>query len=159
MTDQREPRRNAPRWWFKLPWGCDFPSQPGVYLHVLCFLINTLVVSLFPISMWKFILTQLAGQGLVTGPWSLVPGGLVARIQHFPLPRSWLLSLVRNQSLLQGSTSQGHLRSAQCGLFYFQKENVFSNLFFLSLSDQSSLKTGPITVPMTVAHCFLTHVQ
>ena len=40
---------------------------------VLCFLLmNTLLASLLSISMWKFNSTQLTGQGLVTGHWSLV---------------------------------------------------------------------------------------
>ena len=54
----------------------------GVYPHVLFFLpINTLLLSLLSVSVWKFISIHLMGQGLITGHWSLVPGGLVARIQ------------------------------------------------------------------------------
>ena len=49
-----------------------------VYSHVLFFLlINTLLVSLLSVSLWKFISTKLMGQGLVTAHWSLV-----ARIQR-----------------------------------------------------------------------------
>ena len=88
--------------------------------------------------MWKFISTQLVDQGLVTGHWSLVPGGLVARIQHSPCLGLDFCLWPETKAVLQAATSQGHLRSAQHGLFYFQKENVSSNLFFLSLSDQSS---------------------
>ena len=48
----------------------------------LFLLINTLLVSLLSISIQKFTFTHLMGQGLVTGHWSLVTGGLVVRIQH-----------------------------------------------------------------------------
>ena len=51
-------------------------KHPCVYPHApFLLLINTLVVSLLSISMWKFISTQLTSQGLV-------PGGLVAKTQH-----------------------------------------------------------------------------
>ena len=46
-----------------------------VSIHMYCtrfLLINTLLVSLLSVSMWKLISTQLTGQGLVTGNWSLV---------------------------------------------------------------------------------------
>ena len=50
--------------------------------HTLFLPINTLLVSLLSISIQKFTFTHLMGQGLVTGHWSLVTGGLVVRIQH-----------------------------------------------------------------------------
>ena len=50
-----------------------------VYAHALFFLlINTFLVSLLPISLWKFIFCQAVRARAL----SLVPGGLVARIQH-----------------------------------------------------------------------------
>ena len=55
--------------------GETLPLSPRVcaYSHVLfLLLINTLPVSLISVSLWKFISTQLMGQGLVTGRWSLV---------------------------------------------------------------------------------------
>ena len=70
-TGQRKPRKNAPYKWFKLPWGHTVWACPRVYPHVPFFLlINTLLVSLLSISLWKFSSTQLTGQGLVTGHWS-----------------------------------------------------------------------------------------
>ena len=51
----------------------------SIHTYVLFFFLITLV-SLLSDSMWKFISTQLTGQGLVTGPSSLVVC-LVARIQ------------------------------------------------------------------------------
>ena len=48
-------------------------TYPCVYPRALFFLlINTILVSLSSVSMWKFISTQLMGQGLITGHWSLV---------------------------------------------------------------------------------------
>ena len=56
--------------------GHDSLSEPArVSIHTyytLFLLINTLLVSLLSISLCKFISTQLTGQGLVTGHWSLV---------------------------------------------------------------------------------------
>ena len=48
----------------------------------LFLLINNFLPSLLSISMRKFTSTHLMGQGLATGHWSLVTGGLVVRIQH-----------------------------------------------------------------------------
>ena len=56
---------------------CVYPRIP------YSFLINTLPASLLSIFMWKFISTQLAGQGLVTDHWSLV-----ARTSHYYSPTS-----------------------------------------------------------------------
>ena len=62
----------------------------------------------YSISMWKFISTQLMGQGFVTGH-SLVPGGLVARIQHCHCHRPQALAGDRNPASI--ITGGGHLRS------------------------------------------------
>ena len=48
-------------------------ARVSLHIYVLFFLlINTFLVSLLSVSMWKFISAQLTGQGLVTGHWSLV---------------------------------------------------------------------------------------
>lgn len=55
-------------------------AHPCVYQHVPFFLlINTSLVSLLSVSVWKFISAQLTGQG--PGHWPVVPGGLVVWIQ------------------------------------------------------------------------------
>ena len=56
--------------------GATLSLSPPVCLStrtVLFFLlINTLLASLLSVSIWKVASTQLTGQGLVTGHWSLV---------------------------------------------------------------------------------------
>ena len=56
--------------------GTNLSLSPSVCLStytVLTFLlINALLASPLSISMWKFISTQLTGQGLVTGHWFLI---------------------------------------------------------------------------------------
>ena len=78
--------------------GANLSLSPPVCLstHTVCFflLINTLLASLLSISMWKFISTQLMGQGLVTGHWSLVVwwlgfGTLTATARPQFLARNW----------------------------------------------------------------------
>ena len=110
MIGQRQPGRSAPCKWFKLLRGQDSLSlsQPmWVYSHVLfVLLINTLLVSLLSVSLWKFISTNPTGQGLVTGPC-----GLVASIQlsHCRGPTS--ISGQGNEILLKAAAGQGHPRS------------------------------------------------
>ena len=70
VSCQRKPRRMPHKSWFKLPWNATLSLRLPVCLssHSL-FLLNTLLVSLRSISMWKFTSTELRGQGLVTDHW------------------------------------------------------------------------------------------
>ena len=94
--------------WFKLLKGWESLTPPVcLSIHMFC-LPNKQFVSQLFISMWKFISTQLMGQGFVTGH-SLVPGGLVARIQHCHCHRPQALAGDRNPASI--ITGGGHLRS------------------------------------------------
>ena len=69
-------------------------AHPCVYAHVPFFLlINTSLVSLLSVPMWKFISAQLTGQDLVTGLWSPVGWWLGFSAPTAP---AWLQSLARN---------------------------------------------------------------
>ena len=91
LIGQRKPGRNVPCKWFKLLQCCNSLS-PSVFLSMctLFLLINTLLVSLLSISMWKFISIQLMGQGLITGYWCLGFSAFTAKV--------WLQSLFGNQN-------------------------------------------------------------
>ena len=94
--------------WFKLLKGWESLTPPVCLSIHMFFLPNKQFVSQLFISMWKFISTQLMGQGFVTGH-SRVPGGLVARIQHCHCHRPQALAGDRNPaSIFAGG---GHLRS------------------------------------------------
>ena len=94
--------------WFKLLKGWESLTPPVCLSIHMFFLPNKQFVSQLFISMWKFISTQLMGQGFVTGH-SLVPGGLVARIQHCHCHRPQALAGDRNPaSIIAGG---GLLRS------------------------------------------------
>ena len=94
--------------WFKLLKGWESLTPPVCLSIHMFFLPNKQFVSQLFISMWKFISTQLMGQGFVTGH-SLVPGGLVARIQHCHCHRPQALAGDRNPASI--ITGGGHLRS------------------------------------------------
>ena len=66
------------------------------YSYVLfLLLINTLLVSLLSVSLWKLIFCKVVRARALS--WPLVPGGLVVRIQHSALTvTTWLQSLTRN---------------------------------------------------------------
>ena len=83
VTGQRKPGRNVPWKWFNchdsvtLPlswlWSLSTSTIP-LFLQI-----NNLFVSPLSVSTWKFVSTQLMGQGLTAGLWLR---GLVAEIQH-----------------------------------------------------------------------------
>lgn len=75
--------------------------------HTFLLLVNILLTSLLPISMWKFAPTQLGGQGL---PLATGSGGLVARTllsQPWPDYSLWL----GTEALLQAAVGCGNLTS------------------------------------------------
>ena len=74
-------------------------------LRLFFLLINTLLVSLLFVSMWKFISTQLTSQGLV-------PGGLVAKTQHSLCSGLTSTSGLELKSCIKPPTGWGQLRSA-----------------------------------------------
>ena len=109
MIGQRRPWRNAPYKWFKLPWGHDsLWAHLCVYPQVLLLFLllrNASFVSLLSFSLWRFVSTQLMGQGLVTDCWSS-DWDSVLSLLHFDL-NFWL----ETEILLQTPADQGYLRS------------------------------------------------
>ena len=126
--------------WFKLLKGWESLTPPVCLSIHMFFLPNKQFVSQLFISMWKFISTQLMGQGFVTGH-SLVPGCLVARIQHCHRHRPQSLAGDRNPA--STITGGGHLTS---GWHSQKQQNLDLDSYFpLSVLDFQILpsESGP----------------
>ena len=101
--------------WFKLPQGCDYLWASPRSIHIYYFpRIRTLLVSLLPISMWKFNSTQQWARAL-----SIVPAGLVARIQDSHCHSQTSISGQETKScfkLLQAEPGPKHMQVTFLGI-------------------------------------------
>ena len=82
-----------------------------LFTRTFFLLINTLLVSLLSVSLWKFISTKLTGQGACH--WPLVPGGLVTKIRCSHCQGLTSVSGWGTEILLQAAAGLGHSRSSE----------------------------------------------
>ena len=85
---------------------------------------NKQLASLFSISMWKFLSTQLMGQGLITGPWWSSGYDSSLSMQQ-PDSSLWPGSKILHQATAGG----GHLRSTY-QTFVYQVFTLFLVLWY-----------------------------